>query len=117
MRTDIEHISSELVILRPTGRMDAESAPSTRELIFDQINRGVKNLIVDLVHVDFMDSSGLSVLVTGMKSLSRVGGKIGICNANPQIRTALHLTMLDQVLPPHDNLEAALLTLHLPPVA
>lgn len=115
MRTNIEQVSFELVILRPVGRLDVESAPSTRQLIFEQINRGVKNVVIDLVHVDFMDSSGLSVLVTGMKALARVGGKIGICNANPQIRTALHLTMLDQVLTPHKSVEAALQILQQPP--
>lgn len=117
MRTEIEQISAEIIILRPVGRMDAESAPAVRQAIFEQLNRGVKSLAVDLREVEFMDSSGLSVLVTGMKALGKVGGKISICNANSQIRTALHLTMLDQVLPPHENLEAALHSLQLPPSA
>lgn len=103
MEIQTEQINSERFILTPTGRLDAESSPQLRQAILDQIDAGANRILVDLTQVDFMDSSGLSALVSGMKSLRSSGGMLAICKANPQVRTALRLTMLDRVFPAHED--------------
>ena len=92
---------------RPVGRMDIESSAAIRQVLLDIAAKDIKAVVVDLSGVQFMDSSGLSVLVSGMKALRKNGGMLGICYANPQIRTALRLTMLDRVFPVHENVEKA----------
>lgn len=42
----------------------------------------VKNLILDLRQVNFIDSSGLGLILTQYKSLKEIGGKVKIINAN-----------------------------------
>jgi anti-anti-sigma factor len=88
--------------------MDVESSPDVRQAILELVEQGVTSLVVDLKGVDFMDSSGLSALVTGMKALQKASGAIRICHANAQIRTALRLTMLDRILPVKESVAAAL---------
>ena len=107
MQIQIERKSAARVILRPVGRMDVESSPAVRQAILNLAQQEIDQLVVDLEQVDFMDSSGLSALVSGMKALKRSGGLMRVCNANPQIRTALRLTMLDRVFPVFDEIEAA----------
>ena len=107
------HIKSELIsphqaVIHPTGRMDVESSLVVRQAILDLVDSGLKYLVIDLIEVEFMDSSGLSALVSGMKALRRVGGLLTLCQANAQIRTALRLTMLDRVFPVYDSISAAL---------
>ena len=107
MDIQTEIIDTQRSLLRPIGRLDAESSPKLRQAIMDQIGAGAQGIIVDLAQVDFMDSSGLSALVSGIKSLRGAGGMLAICNANPQVRTALRLTMLDRVFPAHESLAQA----------
>lgn len=107
MNIQSQVLSPSQAVLSPAGRMDVESSPAVREAILSLANQGILHLVVDLDRVDFMDSSGLSALVSGMKALRHNGGLLAICNANPQIRTALRLTMLDRVFPVHENVEKA----------
>ena len=105
MQIKTEHPAPSEAIIRPNGRMDIESSAAVRQILLDMATKGIKAVVVDLSGVQFMDSSGLSVLVSGMKALRKNGGMLGICNANPQIRTALRLTMLDRVFPVHEDVE------------
>ncbi len=107
MEIETEQIDAGRTLLRPVGRMDAESSPKVRQAILDQIAVGAQGIVVDLARVDFMDSSGLSALVSGMKSLRSSGGMLAICSANPQVHTALRLTMLDRVFPAHEDASQA----------
>lgn len=108
MQMETEFQTPDTAILRPAGRIDAESSTSIRDSIFEIVNQGAATVVVDLSLVDFMDSSGLSTLVSGQKLLAKRGGWLCICSPNAQIRTALRLTMLDRVLPIFDNVAAAL---------
>ena len=108
MQIQIENLSGSTAVVRPSGRMDVESSPEVRQTILELVEQGVTGVVVDLKGVDFMDSSGLSALVTGMKALQKVSGAMRICYANAQIRTALRLTMLDRILPVQESVMAAL---------
>ena len=108
MQIKIEQPAKDKAILHPIGRMDVESSPIVRQTILDMVEQNIGTIVVDLSQVEFMDSSGLSALVSGMKALRRIDGRLNICNANAQIRTALRLTMLDRVLPVYDNPDNAL---------
>ena len=108
MQIKIDRPTEDKAILRPIGRMDVESSPTVRQAILDMVEQNISTIVVDLSQVEFMDSSGLSALISGMKALRRIEGRLNICNANAQIRTALRLTMLDRVLPVYDSLDMAL---------
>lgn len=108
MQIKIEQLDKDKAVLRPIGRMDIESSPTMRQAILDMVEQNIQTVVIDLSQVEFMDSSGLSALVSGMKALRRIDGKLNICNANAQIRTALRLTMLDRVLPAFDSIDQAL---------
>ncbi len=108
MQIKTERLSPTQAILHPDGRMDVVSSAAARQIILDTIEGGAKFLVVDLQEVEFMDSSGLSALVSGMKALRKQEGMLTVCHANPQIRTALRLTMLDKVFPIYDSVEAAM---------
>ena len=96
-------------IVSPSGRMDAVSSSEVQQSITKLVQDGARVIVVDLEQVTFMDSSGLRVLVAGLKLLRRSGGApLLICGANSQIRTALRLTMLDRVFPIYKNVDEAL---------
>ena len=62
---------------------------------------------MDLADVSFMDSSGLSVLVTGFKGVREVGGDMAVVSANASISKIFSITGLDRVFSIHPSLHEA----------
>jgi anti-sigma B factor antagonist len=91
----------ELVItigsLSLQGRLDAASAPQLREVWRTYDERGINNVIVNMEQVEFIDSIGVSTLVSGMKGLRAKGGDLRIVALQPSARAIFELTMLDKV--------------------
>lgn len=104
---DLETMGATLVI-RPEGRLDLVSAPELRELVAKSVAGGVVNIVVDLHDVDFLDSSGLGALVTGLKTTRQVGGNLRIARATEQTLIVLDLTMMQQVLFPYPSVDDAI---------
>lgn len=108
MKIDVEKGSNSSAVVRPTGQVDADSAPELKATLKQVAEEGVKVVVVDLQGVDFIDSSGLSALVSGLKAIRQRGGALNLCRAHTQALTALRLTMLDRVFTIYPSLEEAL---------
>src|SRR5207247_8076321 len=59
--------SGDWAILEVKGEVDLYTSPQLREGLAALIDRGERQILVDLTGVDFMDSSGLGVLVASLK--------------------------------------------------
>lgn len=79
------------------GEIDLSNATSLRARIDELVHRGDRRLVVDLGGVGFMDSSGLSVLVAGMKRMREAGGELAIACPNEPILKVFAVTGLDRV--------------------
>jgi anti-anti-sigma factor len=108
MNIDVEYPQSGHVVVRPHGRVDADSAQSLKEKLREIAQTGAEYVVVDLHAVDFIDSSGLSALVSGLKALRQHGGVLNLSQPQTQALTALRLTMLDRVFPIFTSVEEAL---------
>lgn len=82
------------------------TAPRLREEIIDQVTKGRYNLIVDLEGVEFMDSTGLAVLVGGLKRVKEHEGALELICTSDQILRVLSLTGLNKVFPIHSSVDA-----------
>src|SRR5436190_21592407 len=54
---------SDHVVLEIGGEIDVYTAPRLRERLIEMVASGDKNIVVDLARVEFLDSTGLGVLV------------------------------------------------------
>lgn len=103
----VERPAAGQVLVRPEGRVDADTADRLRDLLLELATESTRTVVVDLEAVDFIDSSGLSALVAGFKSLTRGGGVLRLSRPRPQAQTALRLTQLDRVFAIFESVEAA----------
>ena len=71
------------------------------------VESGSRQLLVNLEAVGFMDSSGLSVLVSAMKTLRSEGGEMAIACTQEPILKIFTVTGLDRVLPIHRSVAEA----------
>jgi anti-sigma B factor antagonist len=108
MKIDIERPQEKKIVVIPQGRVDVQTAPTLKEKLRELVDADGLTIIVDLQQVDFIDSSGLSALVSGLKTVRERGGTLHISQPQPQARTALRLTLLDRVFSIFPTLEQAL---------
>lgn len=84
-------------IVRVRGRFDAAASAEIRRDLVSRIDAGRVRLVVDLGDVDFIDSSGLSVLVMALKRCRQAGGAVALLAPRPEVQAVLDLTRLAQV--------------------
>ncbi len=94
---DVEHLDRAVAFLRVQGRLDAAAAPDLRARLNGAIADGTTQILIDLADVPFIDSTGLGVLVSGLKAVRRADGDLRLIAPGPQVRRLLRLTTLDRV--------------------
>ena len=107
MKIEVEDGAQGWVVVRPEGRLNMVAAPMVREAIAGVVDSGRAHIAIDLAGVEFIDSSGLGALISGLKTTRQASGDLRIASANEQVRLVLKLTNLERVLTPFDSLEAA----------
>lgn len=102
-----ETIKPDIGVIRGQGRLNMDSAPDLRTLILNLLTAGHSRIAVDLSSIDFVDSSGLGVLVSCLRSARQVGGDLRIAAPPAQVSMVLRLSNLDRVLASYDTAEHA----------
>lgn len=97
-----------VALVELVGRLDLLSATDVRQKLSAAVAAGHPRLVVDLSAVEFIDSTGLGSLVSGLKATRLAGGDLRLANPAEQVRTILKLTTLDRVLKPYATTEEAL---------
>ena len=103
-----ESVQSGATVLACTGRLDMVSAPDVRAAVQRSVAAGRARIVVDLAGVTFIDSSGLGMLVSGLKTARQASGDLRIAAAGQQVRTVLDLTNLSRILRPYATVEEAM---------
>jgi anti-sigma B factor antagonist len=86
-------------LLRLTGELDMATAHKLRDQLTSLADDGARHVTVDLSDLEFIDSTGLSVLVTGLKRLREQGGDLALRSPRPSTRKILEITGLTEVFP------------------
>ena len=109
-RLDVDRPEPGVVLLRPSGDLDAYTAPGLRTELHDATEgSGDADLVVvDLQRVTFIDSAGLGTLVGAHRRMRERGGWLRIVRPPPLVGRVFELTGLDQVLDMRDDREQAL---------
>ena len=87
--------------------LDAFSEPIFRKVISKCIEEGPKHIILDLSHIDFIDSSGLGALVQLAKQAQNAEGSSQIVS-NARVTQTVKLVRLEKFLSLQPSVEAAL---------
>lgn len=97
MRVEVVRENGE-VIVRPRGDLDAASAPELERAIQGLLDaREVKRWTFDLAEVEYLDSSGLGMLVRTLKRLRERGVEMALARPQLAVQRVLALTRLDRI--------------------
>ena len=90
-----DDIDPTTLVIAVKGEIHSTTAPEFSERLNDAIAGGATAVVLDLTEVEFIDSTGLSVLLNGLRRITRAGGRMVIACANPTVLRLFEITRLD----------------------
>lgn len=97
-----------VAVITVTGRIDSATASELEGTIQSLIDKGQRQLILDLAAVDFLSSSGLRVMVTALKNLRKTGGELSVAQPSERVASSLSIAGLDTLFHSFESREAAI---------
>jgi len=102
----VDRTTDEVHVIELSGRFDAFEVPAVNKWF--EANPEVKNVVVNLTGVGFIDSSGLATLVKGLKRCRQNGGELSLSNLQQPVLIIFELTRLDKAFTIYDTEEMAI---------
>jgi anti-sigma B factor antagonist len=100
--------SDNVSLVDVKGRITSFEAQAFRDAIHGLLNRGHKNIILNLTGLEYLDSSGIGELVRNYLSVVKKGGAMKVVGLAPKVEEILKVTQLYQVFPEFPDEESAL---------
>jgi len=88
-------IDASTQVISVSGEIHVSTAPEFAQRLDHAIALGKKAVILDLTRVTFIDSTGLSVLLNGLRRVRRSKGRLVVVCENPTVLRLFHITRLD----------------------
>ena len=100
------HTKDGIEIVDVEGEIDVYTAPRLRELLIELVNTGFYQLVVNMEKVDFLDSTGLGVLVGGLKKVRAHDGAMELICSQDRLLKIFRITGLAKVFTIHPSEDA-----------
>jgi anti-sigma B factor antagonist len=91
-----------------SGSLDIATSPTLRAALMDAADRNEHEIVVDLTHLEFLDSTGLGALIGAHKRAAEHSGSVRLVAQEGQILRLLRITGLLDVFAVYPNVDAAL---------
>jgi anti-sigma B factor antagonist len=92
---ETEDVDDRTRILSATGEVHVSTAPELAEQLNAALTAGRSRIVLDFTGVEFIDSTGLSVLLNALRRLGRVDGALSLVCTNPTVLRLFEITRLD----------------------
>jgi anti-sigma B factor antagonist len=100
--------SGGTLVMTPNGRLDAASTQAFQERLLRCIEGGETSVLVDLVHLDYISSTGLRSLLTAAKRLQARDGRFAVCALTDNVREVFQVSGFDTIIEIHPDRATAL---------
>ena len=98
--------NTSVITLR--GEIDVYTAPRLRQALIDLVSQGSTDIVVDMDKVDFLDSTGLGVLVGGLKKVRAHDGSLQLICTQDRLLKIFRITGLTKVFDIHPDVASAI---------
>ena len=103
-----DELDEHTVVIRVAGEIHATTAPEFSERLNAAIASGRTRVVLDLTGVEFIDSTGLSVLLNGLRRVTRQRGRMALVCTNPTVLRLFEVTKMDTTFTIVDSRDEAL---------
>jgi anti-sigma B factor antagonist len=103
-----EKIENNVAVLSLSGKMmGGPETTALHEHIRGLMNDGIKNVVIDLGGVKWINSSGLGVLMAAMTTLKNAEGQMKLANVTEKVESLLMITQLMRIFQTYDSIDRA----------
>jgi anti-sigma B factor antagonist len=82
-------------VIHVKGEIHVSTVKDFAQRLDEAMGRAAAAIVLDLTEVEFIDSTGLSVLLNGLRSVTRRGGRLALAISNPTVLRLFEITRLD----------------------
>ena len=101
--------NSKALVVKINEEIDHHSCSVLKDKLDVAINLSkIDKLIFDFTGVNFMDSSGIGMIMGRYKSIQKNSGKVAITGLQPTVKKIVQMSGLHKILEEYDNLDTAL---------
>jgi anti-sigma B factor antagonist len=104
------YVGKVLVIELDGELMGGPEADEFRRVIDEALSADTNQVVVDMMNVKWMNSSGQGMLVGAVAKLRSTGGDLKLANLSERVRRPLQFTRLDSVFEQFDSVDEAIKT-------
>ncbi len=95
---------NDVTVIDVSGRITlGEGTSVMRDAVRDLVTGGHRKVVLNLVEVSYIDSSGFGELVAGYTSLTRAGGALKLAGLTERVKALMRMTNLDKVFELHED--------------
>ena len=88
--------------------MDTVTASKLHDKVVDLVSQGVRQVVLDLEHTEFVDAAGVDVIVRALKLLSAHGGSVSLACPHEHLLKVFDVSALTDALDIHPSVQRAL---------
>src|SRR2546421_4408183 len=103
LKVETHTVEENLAVIALNGEVDVYTSPRLKQEMVDLLNRGTVRLVVDLSAVQYLDSTGLGVLIGGLKRAREREGDLRLICDNPRILRIFEITGLTKIFDIYRN--------------
>jgi anti-anti-sigma factor len=105
---EIEQRDDDIVVARLTGELDISVAERARRKIADSVPSSARGVVVDTTDLEFMDSSGVSMLFALARQVSSHRQELRVvAPAGRPVARVLDIVEFDRAAPVHADVDSA----------
>ena len=108
LEIDISRRGERTFVVALAGECDLETSPELGRSLESLSGNGPQRVVVDLSALEFIDSSGINVLVRAARTLAGAGGSLTLACASTHVRRVFDIAHVPDVVALADSVEAAL---------
>jgi anti-anti-sigma factor len=111
-QVESEELEGGVRVFTVRGELDMNTAPDLEQSLDRALAESDASIMIDLSDCEFIDSTGIALIVRAWQQLERNDGdgkrRLALCCINHQVRRLLEITGVEGSIPMHEERDAAL---------
>ncbi len=97
-----------MLVVKPEGRVDGSNSLEFQKTVGAQIGENLTGLVLDLVHLTYISSAGLRVILLTAQQLQKQSVKFGVCSLSEPISEVFQISGFDKIISIYSTRDGAL---------
>ncbi|MFG2262033.1 STAS domain-containing protein [Streptomyces sp. NPDC048720] len=104
----VQYPVDRTAVVSVSGDVDLHTSATLRAHALAVVAEGVPHIVLDLAHVDFVDSTGLSTFIGLLHTTQQAGGSLRLADVPDRLTRMVTMTGISELMPIHTTVADAL---------